>query len=69
MVSRSQQGKFSRAFAALERNLGLGHSFPWSGWAEIFVFLYLLYMYPGFYSYTEGATCKILDLLLETIHI
>ena len=24
--------------------------------------LYLLYLFPGFYSHTEGATCKILDL-------
>ena len=26
------------------------------------VYLYLLHMYPGFYSYTEGATWKIQDL-------
>ena len=32
-------------------------------------FLYLLYLYPGFYSYTEGATWKILDLLTETLLI
>ena len=28
-----------------------------------------LHLYPGFYSYTEGATWKILDLLLETLLI
>ena len=27
------------------------------------IVLYCLYLYPGFYSYTEGATWKILDLL------
>ena len=26
------------------------------------IVLYCLYLYPGFYSYTEGATWKILDL-------
>ena len=26
-------------------------------------------LYPGFYSYTEGATWKILDLLTETLLI
>ena len=31
--------------------------------------LYCLYLYPGFYSYTEGATWKILDLLMETLLI
>ena len=31
--------------------------------------LYCLYLYPGFYSYTEGATWKILDLLTETLLI
>ena len=36
---------------------------------DIFVFLYLLYLYPGFYSYTEGATWKILALLTETLLI
>ena len=34
-----------------------------------FCILYLLYLYPGFYSYTEGATWKILDLLTETLLI
>ena len=33
------------------------------------IFLYLLHLYPGFYSYTEGATWKILDLLTETLLI
>ena len=28
--------------------------------------LYSLHLYPGFYSYTEGATWKILDLSSET---
>ena len=38
--------------------------------AVVFVFiLYLLHLYPGFYSYTEGATRKILDLLTETLLI
>ena len=32
-------------------------------------FLYLFHLYPGFYSYTEGATWKILDLLTETLLI
>ena len=37
---------------------------------DIFVFfLYLLHLYPRFYSYTEGATWKILDLLTETLLI
>ena len=31
--------------------------------------LYWLYLYSGFYSYTEGATWKILDLLTETLLI
>ena len=31
--------------------------------------MYCLYLYPGFYSYTEGATWKILDLLTETLLI
>ena len=30
-----------------------------------FVFVNLLHPYPGFYSYTEGATWKILDLLTD----
>ena len=34
-----------------------------------FVFLYLLHLYPGFNSYTEVATWKILDLLTETLLI
>ena len=33
------------------------------------IVLYCLYLYPGFYSYTEGATWKILDLLTETLLI
>ena len=33
------------------------------------LYLYLLYLYPGFYSYAEGATWKILDLLTETFLI
>ena len=33
------------------------------------LYSYLLHLYPGFYSYTEGATCKILDLLTETLLI
>ena len=33
------------------------------------LYLYLLHLYPGFYSYTEGATWKILDLLTETLLI
>ena len=38
--------------------------------AEDLIFiLYLLHLYPGFYSYTEGATWKILDLLTETLLI
>ena len=28
--------------------------------------LYLLHLYPGFYSFTEGAASKILDLLFLT---
>ena len=32
-------------------------------------FLYLLHLFPGFYSYTEVATWKILDLLTETLLI
>ena len=32
-------------------------------------FLYLLHLYPGFYSCTEGATWKILNLLSETLLI
>ena len=31
--------------------------------------LYLLHLYRGFYSYTEGATWKIRDLLTETLLI
>ena len=31
--------------------------------------LYSLYLYLGFYSYTEGATWKILALLTETLLI
>ena len=31
--------------------------------------LYLLHLYPGFYSYTEGATWKIRNLLTETLLI
>ena len=31
------------------------------------LYLYLLHLYPGFYSYAEGATWKILDLLTETL--
>ena len=34
-----------------------------------FLYLYLLYLYPGFYSYAEGATWKILNLLTETLLI
>ena len=34
-----------------------------------FCILYLLYLYPGFYSYAKGATWKILDLLRETLVI
>ena len=34
-----------------------------------YLYLYLLHLYPGFYSYTEGATWKILDLLTETLLI
>ena len=33
------------------------------------LYLYLLNLYPGFYSYTEGATWKILDLFMETLLI
>ena len=33
------------------------------------VFCILLHLYPGFYSYIEGATWKILDLLTETLLI
>ena len=36
---------------------------------RIRVVLYWLYMDPGFYSYTEGAIWKILDLLTETLLI
>ena len=36
---------------------------------HLYLYLYLLYQYPGFYSYTEGATWKILDLLTETFLI
>ena len=32
-------------------------------------FCILLYLYPGFYSYAEWATGKILDLLTETLLI
>ena len=35
----------------------------------ICIVLYCLYLYPGFYSYTEGATWKILDLFTETLLI
>ena len=34
-----------------------------------YLYLYLLHLYPDFYSYTEGATWKILDLLTETLLI
>ena len=37
--------------------------------AILYLYLYLLHLYPGFYSYTEGATWKILDLLTETLLI
>ena len=36
---------------------------------DLGVLLYLLHLYPGFYSYTEGATWKIPDLLMETLLI
>ena len=36
---------------------------------EFLCILYLLHLYPGFYSYTEEATWKILDLLTETLLI
>ena len=36
---------------------------------NIYVFFYLLHLYPGFNSYTKGATWKILDLLTETLLI
>ena len=36
---------------------------------KFYLYLYLLHLYPGFYSYTEGATWKILDLLTETLLI
>ena len=36
---------------------------------DLSVFVILLHPYPGFYSYTEGATWKILDLLTETLLI
>ena len=35
----------------------------------VFAFCILLYLYPGFYSYTEGATWKILALIKETLLI
>ena len=31
------------------------------------IFLYLLHLYPGFYSYPEGATWKIRDRFKETL--
>ena len=37
--------------------------------ADSYIVLYCLYLYPGFYSYTEEATWKILDLLTETLLI
>ena len=41
-----------------------------AGVAEIlYLYLYLIHLYPGFYSYNEGATWKILDLLTETLLI
>ena len=33
------------------------------------LYLYSLHLYPDFYSYTEGAIWKILDLLMETLLI
>ena len=33
--------------------------------AGICIYLCLLYLCPGIYSYAEGATCKILDLLTD----
>ena len=41
----------------------------WKTINVMIIFLYLLHLYPGFYSYTEGATWKILDLLTETLLI
>ena len=32
-----------------------------------YLYLYFLHVYPGYYSYTEGATWKILDLSTETL--
>ena len=39
------------------------------GNGSFILYLYLLHLYPGFYSYAEGATWKILDLLTETLLI
>ena len=37
---------------------------------QFFVFVFVTpVLYPGFNSYTEGATWKILDLLTETLLI
>ena len=33
------------------------------------LYLYLLHLYPGFYSFTEGATWTILDILTETLFV
>ena len=33
------------------------------------IVLYCLYLYPGFYSYTEGATCKTLAFAIEVLKI
>ena len=56
--SRFVLGLFGPAKDA--NGLSQGH-----GWSDVF----LLHLYPGFYSYTEGATWRILDLLTETLLI
>ena len=48
----------------------LYHDFLFPAFLFVFCILYLLHLYPGFYScYTEGATWKILDLLTENLLI
>ena len=46
--------------------IGIGDQIACTDW-DILTSITLHNLYPGFYSYTEGATWKILDLLPETI--
>ena len=67
-VSRGQPTWYEKTFPCIL--LLVARNFQLSPFDHMpFLYLYSLHLYPGFYSYTEGATWKILDLLTENLLI